>query len=286
MDERRGSRRKVDLRELGKETIMTKRLILITTALAAILVSAGPATAAPQAGPRMTLQVWLERGGTLWLTKRTVARTPGVARAALGQLFAGPNAAEAAAGVGSAVPAGTRLRGISTSGRTATVDVSRAFAAAGGRASVRMRVAQLVFTATQFHTIDRVRLEVVGQTVHSIAGVPVPQPAAAANFYRLLPMILVARPAIGARIPAVVTVAGSADVFEAVVHIRIRNARGRLVSATHVLATCGTGCRGTYTAKLTYHVLRRQRGTVVINGDSGGGTRLPVTRVPVLLSVG
>jgi Sporulation and spore germination/Immunoglobulin-like domain of bacterial spore germination len=266
---------------------MTKRLVLITAALAATLVSAGPAAAAPRAGPRMTLQVWLERGGKLWLTKRTVARTPGVARAALGQLFAGPNAAETAAGVGSAVPAGSRLRGISTSGRTATIDVSRAFAAAGGRASVRMRLAQLVFTATQFHTIDRVRLEVAGQTVHSIAGgVPVPQPAVAANFYRLLPMILVVRPAIGARIPAVVTVAGSADVFEAVVHIRILNARGRLVSATHVLATCGTGCRGTYTAKLTYHLLRRQRGTVVINGDNGRGTRPPVTRVPVLLSVG
>ena len=83
-----------------------------------------------------------------------------------------------------------------------------------------------------------------------------------------------------------VTVAGSADVFEDVVHIRILNARGRLISATHVLATCGTGCRGTYTAKLTYHVARRQRGTVLINGHNGKSTPPPVTRVPVLLSVG
>jgi hypothetical protein len=265
---------------------MTKRLVLVTAALVAALISVGPAAAAPQAGPRMTLQVWLERGGKLWLTKRTVARTPGVASAAVKQLFAGPNAAESAAAVGSPVPAGSRLRGISTSGRTATIDVSRAFAAAGGRASVRMRLAQLTFTATQFPTIDRVRLEVAGQIVHSIAGVPVPQPAAAPNFYRLVPMILVSRPAIGARIPATITVTGSADVFEAVVHIRIFSARGRLLTATHVLATCGTGCRGTYTATLTYHVLRRQRGTVLINGDNGKGTPPPVTRVPVLLSVG
>jgi Immunoglobulin-like domain of bacterial spore germination/Sporulation and spore germination len=265
---------------------MTKRLILITAALAAAMISTGPAAAAPQAGPRMTLQVWLERDGKLWLTKRTIARTPGVASAAVKQLFAGPNAAETAASVGTAVPAGSTLRGISTSGRTATIDVTQAFAAAGDRASVRMRLAQLTFTATQFSTIDRVRLEVAGQVVHSIAGVPVPQPAAASSFYRLLPMILVSRPAIGARIPAVVTVSGSADVFEAVVHIRIRNAKGRLISATHVLATCGTGCRGTYTATLTYHVLRPQRGTVLINGDNGRGTPPPVTRVPVLLSVG
>jgi hypothetical protein len=265
---------------------MIKRLVLITAALVAALISVGPAAAAPQAGPRMTLRVCLERGGKLWLTKRTVARTPGVASAAVRQLFAGPNAAERAAAVGSAVPAGSRLRGISTSGRTATVDVSRAFAAEGGRASVRMRLAQLTFTVTQFPTIDRVRLEVAGQIVHSIAGVPVPQPAAAPNFYRLVPMILVSRPAIGARIPATITVTGSADVFEAVVHVRILNANGRLLTATHVLATCGTGCRGTYKATLTYHVLRKQRGTVLINGDNGKGTPPPVTRVPVLLSVG
>ena len=113
-----------------------------------------------------------------------------------------------------------------------------------------------------------------------------PQPAAAPNFYRLVPMILVSRPAIGARIPATITVTGSADVFEAVVHVRILNANGRLLTATHVLATCGTGCRGTYKATLTYHVLRKQRGTVLINGDNGKGTPPPVVRVPVLLSVG
>jgi Immunoglobulin-like domain of bacterial spore germination/Sporulation and spore germination len=265
---------------------MTKRLILVTAALVAAMISVGPAAAAPQTGPRMTLQVWLERGGKLWLTKRTVTRTPAPAGAAVRRLFAGPNAAETAAGVDTAVPAGSRLWGISISGRIATVDVSRAFAGPGARASVRMRLAQLTFTTTQFPTVDRVRLEVAGQIVHSIAGVPVPQPAATSSFYRLLPPILVARPAIGARVPATVTVAGSADVFEAVVHIRILNARGRLISATHVLATCGTGCRGTYTATLAYHVLRAQPGTVLINGDNGKGTPPPVVRVPVLLSVG
>ena len=131
------------------------------------------------------------------------------------------------------------------------------------------------------------RLEVAGKVVHSIAGVPgAPAGRARRTSTGSLPAILVSRPAIGARIPATVTVAGSADVFEAVVHIRILNASGRLLSATHVLATCGTGCRGTYTATLTYHVLRTQRGTVLINGDNGRGTPPPVTRVPVRLSVG
>ncbi len=109
---------------------MNLRLIPVAAAVAASLVSVGPTAAAtPNTGPRVTLSVWLERGGKLWLTKRTVPRTPAVAGAAVRRLFAGPNAAEAAAGVTTAVPPGSRLRGISISGSTATVDVSRAFAA-------------------------------------------------------------------------------------------------------------------------------------------------------------
>jgi Immunoglobulin-like domain of bacterial spore germination len=120
--------------------------------------------------------------------------------------------------------------------------------------------------------------------VHSIAGVPVLQPAARPNFYRLVPAILVAQPAIGERIPATVTIAGSADVFEAALTMRITNAKGRLLARQHITATCGTGCRGTYSVSLPYHIARAQQGTVVIF-DSGGMVAHPhVVRVPVRLS--
>jgi hypothetical protein len=264
---------------------------LIPIVLAALAVTAlsgiGPAAAATApAGPRMTLSVWFERGGKLWLTKRTVTRTPGAAAAAINRLFAGPNAAETSAGVTSAVPAGSVLRGVSITGGVATVDVSSAFAAPAARTQIRMRLAQLTYTATQFPTVDSVRLEVAGRVVHSIDGAPVPQPAGRGNFFRLLPPILVSRPAIGALVPSTATVAGTADVFEAVVHIRIINARGRLLARTHVLASCGTGCRGTYSAALTYHLRRSQPGTIVIFDDSGRGGHPHVVRVPVRLSVG
>jgi Immunoglobulin-like domain of bacterial spore germination/Sporulation and spore germination len=263
---------------------MHARNILVAAVAIAALAGPSSAAAAAQAGPRVRLAVFFERGGALWQSSRTVTQTPGVARAAIDRLFTGPNPPETAAGVGSAVPHGSRLRGISIASGTATIDVSRAFAAAGDRASVRMRVAQLVFTATQFPTIDHVRLEVAGQVVHSIAGVPVPQPAARPNFYRLVPAILVAQPAIGERIPATVTIAGSADVFEAALTVRITNAKGRLLARQHITATCGTGCRGTYSVSLPYHIARAQQGTVVIF-DSGGMVAHPhVVRVPVRLS--
>ncbi len=134
--------------------------------------------------------------------------------------------------------------------------------------------------------MDSVRLEVNGHVVTSIDGAPVPQPAARGSFVRLLPAILVSRPAIGARVPATVTVAGTADVFEAALTVRIINAKGRLLARQHITATCGTGCRGTYSVMLPYHVRRAQAGTIVIF-DSGGRIAHPhIVRVPVRLSAG
>jgi Sporulation and spore germination/Immunoglobulin-like domain of bacterial spore germination len=265
---------------------MSKRLILPVLAALVLATAAAPAMAAPHVGSRMTLDVWLERGaGKLWLTKRTVPRTPGVAAAAVRLLFAGPNAAERAAGVTTAVPAGSRLRGISISNGTATIDVSRAFAVAAPATTIRMRLAELTYTATQFPTVKRVRLEVAGAVVHSIAGAPVPQPAARRDFLRRLPAILVSRPAIGTHVPATVTVAGSADVFEAALTVRVINDRGRLLARRRILASCGTGCRGRYSVAIPYTVIRSQPGTIVIFDSGGGPVAHPhVVRVPVRLT--
>jgi hypothetical protein len=264
---------------------MRTRRVLPLLALLAVVLSAGPAAAAPNAGSRMTVQVWLERAaGKLWVTKRTVPRSPAVAATAVRLLFAGPNAAERAAGVRTAIPAGTQLRGISLGSGTATIDVSAAFAAAAPSTQIRMRLAELVWTATQFATVKRVRLEVGGAIVQSIAGAPVPQPAGRRDFLGRVPAILVNRPAIGARVPATVTVAGTADVFEGALTVRVINERGRLLARRHILASCGTGCRGRYHVAIAYHVIRRQPGTIVIL-DSGGRVAHPhVVRVPVRLS--
>jgi len=264
-----------------------RRLIPLTAVAVAAFAGLGPAaSAAPQGGTRTSVSVWFQRDAKLWLSTRSIKTTPGIAAAALERLFAAPNAAERAAGVGTAVPAGTTLRGIAISGGTATVDVSGAFAAAAGRKAIRRRLAQLTYTATQFPTVKRVRLEINGSVVSSIAGARVPQPATRVDFHRLLPPILVTRPTIGARIPATVKIAGTANVFEAALSVRILNAKGRLIALRRILASCGTGCRGTYSVTMTYHVRRAQPGQVVLL-DSGGKIAHPdVVRVPVTLSVG
>jgi hypothetical protein len=68
--------------------------------------------------------------------------------------------------------------------------------------------------------------------------------------------------------------------------VRIVNARGRLVARRHIVATCGTGCRGKYAVTMTSHLRRSQPGTVVIF-DGGGKIAHPhVVRVPVTLAAG
>jgi len=102
-------------------------------------------------------------------------------------MLARPGAAEAAAGVSSAVPAGTGLRGISIRSEVATVDLTAAFAQRGTWRSIRMQMAQVTFTATQFTGIRSVRLKVGGRYVSRIGEVPVPSPMTRGDFAGLLP---------------------------------------------------------------------------------------------------
>ena len=56
----------------------------------------------------------------------------------------------------SAIPAGTRLLGLSIAGQIATVDLSSEFESGGGATSVLGRLAQVVYTLTQFPTVTSV----------------------------------------------------------------------------------------------------------------------------------
>jgi germination protein M len=251
-----------------------------------------PPTSQPQppgstGGGTTTLQVWFTRGETLWFTTEQVASTRAVAAAAVRALIAGPSDTELAAGVGSVVPAATQLLGIDIADGVATVDLSSEFAAGGGSLSEQMRLAQLVYTLTQFPTVDGVRLRLDGKdvSVFSGEGIVLPDPMRRRDFAELYPVIVVETPQIGDTLTGTVTVRGTANVFEANVSIEIRDAKGRRIASTHTLATCGTGCRGRYSATLRFSVPSVQAGTVVVHDDDAAGTGTPPHQVliPVTL---
>ena len=237
----------------------------------------------------LSLEVWFTRGDGLVAVRRTHQPTPRVATAAIDALLAGPTAAERASGVASAVPGGTRLLGITIRGGVATVDLTSEYQSGGGSLSMQTRLGQVVYTLTQFPTVQKVRFRLDGTPVNvfSSEGIVLDHPVGRSDYVNLLPAIQVSKPGDGARVTSPVMVSGTANVFEANVTIEILDDAGKVVGKTFTTATCGTGCRGTYSVPVTFKVDREQRGTIVVHDDDAADTgkpphsvRIPVTLVP------
>jgi Immunoglobulin-like domain of bacterial spore germination/Sporulation and spore germination len=254
--------------------------------------SASPAASSPSTSPsgqvparQINLQVWFARDGKLFSTERTIPATPGVGQAALDRMLAGPSAAETAAGLSSQVPAGTSLRGLTISAGVATADFSSSFASSASSSVMALRIAQAVYTLTQFTNVTGVRFELNGQGVTSIGGVPVQTPQTRAMYDSYMPAITVQSPVIGEQVTSPVTVSGTADVFEAVVSVRVLDSAGNELARTFTNATCGTGCRGSYAVTISYSAAQSEPGTIeVFETSAKDGQPVNVQLIPVTLT--
>ena len=217
---------------------------------------------------------------------RRSAETLAVGRAALEDLIAGPTAADGER-VSSAVPAQTRLLGLNIEDGLATVDLSSEFESGGGSLSMQMRLAQVVFTLTQFPTVDRVEFRLDGEPVDVFSGegIVLDEPVDRGDYEDLMPAILVDQPVPGARISSPLTVSGSANVFEANVTVRVLDASGKELTRTFTTATCGTGCRGDFSVAVTFPAQTAgSEGFVVVEDDDAAGMGFPPhqVRIPVV----
>jgi hypothetical protein len=236
----------------------------------------------------ITYQVWFTRGESLFMVKRTQEATPRIGTAAMESLIAGPDTQEQAAAVGSQIPAGTQLLGLNVDNGVATVDLTSEFESGGGSASMNMRIAQVVYTLTQFPTVKGVLFQLDGQRVDVLGGegVIVDQPVTRKDYRSLLPAILVTSPQIGEKVGNPVTVSGTANVFEANVTVEIVDASGKVLGRTFTTATCGTGCRGTFSVEVPYEVSSATRALIIVHDDdaAGAGTFPHEVRIPVVLT--
>jgi germination protein M len=235
----------------------------------------------------VSLEVWFLDGEQLVRQTRSHESTPFVATAAMNALLAGPTAAEAKAGLATSVPAGTKLLGISIKKGVATVDLTSQYQSGGGSLSMKARLAQVVYTLTQFPTVRAVLFHLDGEPVNVFSGegIVLDHPVGRKDYVDLLPVIAVDKPAAGARVSSPVGVSGSANVFEANVTVKVLYENGNVVGHGFTTATCGTGCRGTYSVPVTFKVSREQPGTIVVSDDDAAGTGTPPhqVRVPVVL---
>jgi len=265
------------------------------------LPSAGPSgspqaypSPSPSAGPEGTTIVrayFYTSEGTeadLLPILREVPETKAVATAAMNAILGGPTADDSGyPSIGSAIPAGTRLLGLTIKDGVATVDLSSEFESGGGAASVRLRLGQVVFTLTQFATVDSVLFQIDGHTVTVFGsqGVVLDGPVARADYLDLLPTIFVDRPAYGAALGNPGRVTGSAQgLFEATFRVTLRDASGDTIADQQAMAACFCES-GAFDLTISYDVAKAQWGTLrVFDLSAKDGSPENVREYPVWLT--
>ena len=165
-------------------------------------ITTGPVPVSPKP---LTLTVFVVDQGVLHPRLEHVPQTQAVAAAALGAL-------------GLAAP-------VTITDGTATVDLAKA---------TNDQVAEIVYTLTQFPSVERV--DVAGRSGLTRD-----------DFAAYLPPILIDTPAPGATVPQSFHVAGSASVFEATFVIQLVR-DGKVLTKQTVTATEGAPGRGTFDA--------------------------------------
>ena len=228
--------------------------------------SVDPSQPAPSQTPAGTtnLKIYLFLNERLVAVHRSVPETVAVARAAITELIEGPGAAEGA--LTSTVPGGTTLLGLNIADGLATIDLSKEFESGGGSASMFGRLAQVVFTLTQFPTVDRVVLHLDGEpvTVFSGEGIVLDHPLTRSDYESFLSPIFIDGPAWGGALANPGRIVGLSNVFEATFRVEIKDASGRTLADEMAMATCGTGCWGTFDVTIPYTVSAKQTGTVSV----------------------
>jgi germination protein M len=250
-----------------------------------------PSTIATTSPPTTTvdeaptsLRVYLVRGEHVGVSTREVERTTGVAAAAVRELLEGPDAEDRAGELVTAIPAGTELRSVAIADGTATVDLSPEFQTGGGSTSMALRVAQVVYTLTQFPTVSRVAFRIEGEPVETIGGegVVVSPPVGRADFEGQTPAILVESVGPGDEVSSPLRVTGTANTFEATLNLRIVGRSGDVLHDDFATATSGTGTRGTFDQTIEFD--GEGRATLVAYERSAeDGSEINVVGIPVEL---
>lgn len=228
------------------------------------------------------VRVYFARDEFVATAGRTVP-APAVAREAITELLAGPDGFEADIGMTSEIPAGTELLGLDIADGVATVDLSRQFESGGGSLSMQLRIGQVVFTLTQFDSVDTVDIELDGAAVDYIGG----EGLAATDLDRagsvnVTPPILVESPVPGESVASPLEVTGIANTFEANVVYSVTDGDGLIVDEGFTTASAGNGVWGDFAFTTTFEVPRAGVGAVIVfQEDAATGDQVDVYEVPV-----
>ena len=225
-----------------------------------------PATSAEAPAETTDVVVYFARGEQVGAAHRVVPAKPRIGSTALEALLAGPTRLEQEAGLATEIPEATDLLGLTVEDGLATVDLSRAFESGGGSLSMRLRIAQVVHTLTQFPTVERVAFSLDGEPVEAIGGegVLVDPPVGRAHFEDLSPAILLESPAPGDAVTSPLRMRGTANAFEATFRYRLEGPDGATLVESFAMATSGSGTRGTFDVTVPFALGAPGAGKLVV----------------------
>jgi hypothetical protein len=141
-----------------------------TTTTTSIDTTAAPTVTTEAPATRFVDVYFVQDGAYATAVATAVPDTPDVAGNAIRALIAGPTTAQEQAGLSSAVPTDTLLLGITIDDGLAMIDLSREFEAGGGSFGMIARLAQVVYTLTQFSSVDEVEFWLDGEPVTTFSG--------------------------------------------------------------------------------------------------------------------
>lgn len=217
------------------------------------------------------------------------AGSPAVLGDALHALSAGPSQSEQAAGVTTQFPRGVGVREIEIKHGVATIELTSH--ATGLTGLTDAALAQLVFTATQFPTVKTVEVELDGH--HAVAphrpatgtGGDDHEALSRADFEEWSPAVLLEAPVMGTTIHNPARIRGTANTYEATFRIQITDADGRIIASQTVMATSGSGTRGTFDVTIPYAASRNGSGEIVTSVESAkDGSRIVISETPVAIA--
>ncbi len=236
------------------------------------------------------VRIYLTRGEKVGVAGRTVQVTDAAESvgeritAALEALLAGPTVEEQEWGLATAIPEQTELIDVSLTGGIATVNLTSAFESGGGSLSMMLRAAQVVHTVTQFEGITTVAFQVDGTLAYTLGGegVRVGPSVTRADFEDVAPAILVESPVPGAQITSPVAATGTANTFEAQFMVEVVDPDGLVLTEKSVMATSGTGTRGSFSTVVEFAATRAGLGTMIFYEPSAkDGSRTKIIEIPV-----
>ena len=218
------------------------------------------------------------------------ATTTARAAAAVTALLKGPTDIETTAPedvrLTTAIPADTKLLGLTIAGDTATVDLTSTFGSGGGSLSMFLRIGQVVYTVTQFEGVTKVLFHMDGKPVEALGGegVILSAPVTRADSEAVTPAILVESPASGGSLTNPATVSGTANVFEATLFVEVRSADATVLAKQMVTASSGSGTRGTFSVELPYPITAGPGTVVAYTLSAKDGSQTDTVVVPVTLA--